>query len=92
VSSYFRFEPAHRCNNVRGLWLDVIAKRDVDVRVAKNGLNHFIGNSKPIEIGSQATPCRMPPVPPWQSFITLVSVILFQVLFAIIEATMPAAI
>jgi len=31
VSSNFRFEFAHGCNNVLGLWLDVIAKRDVDV-------------------------------------------------------------
>lgn len=59
--------------------------------MAKDCLDHFSWNSKPIKIGSQATPCRMPPVPPRQSFITLVFVILFQVLLATVEATMPAA-
>jgi len=92
VSSYFRFELAHGCNNILGLWLDVIAKRDVDVRVAKYGLNYFIGNSKPIEIGSQATACRVPTVPYRHSLVAFIFVFLLQVLLAVVQTTVLAAI
>ena len=50
VSSYFCFKFVHRCDHVRGVWFYIVAKRDVHIRVPKDGPNHFIGNSEPIQI------------------------------------------
>jgi hypothetical protein len=65
VSSHFCLEFTHCCDHILSLRLDVIAECDVNVRVAKDRLNHLVGNSESIKVCAQSASCCMPPMPPW---------------------------
>ena len=79
LSNHFRFELLHRGDDIGTLRFDVVAKRDVHVRMPEYGLDNLVRYAEPVQICPQPAPSGMPSMPAGQTIVALEFVTLLDV-------------